>query len=583
MRLHGRLTGGRNAGRKGVGDGKGHEGGDGSGGRGELVPAGGRLPVPVRAPEGRRPLMRGSYGADVVSPELTGRQLKRMDRMGAVEFGRRRGPFVDRRIRKAVKRTGRLAARRRERVERALKDAERRAAAEARRSDERPTPGPRMLFGWGTGFAGPDRLMLPWHSTGVAQTAVLDPFLFSGRPPVDGPLVGVDNSSGVEWRFDPWMAYRAGLVTQPNMMIAGPMGTGKSMCLKTWSSRETMAPWNRRIIVEGDPKGEWARLAEALGGRVVHAGGGSIINLLDFGDRPAGMDEDRWQADMLVRRIDALDSLTAPVRAERPSLDQRERALARAALQELTGRRAAPTLKGMLRLLESDWTGGIRVAGLDDEALDEAARGLILILDEFVTGPHRGAFEDESTVDIDPASPMIVFDTGAIQQGMETRKAVWTAAMNSAIERLVSRHHEDGLFRIVIAEEGHQVLRNPALVRSWDQRMRLCGDLGVCNCMLVHELQDLEKYADQGTSQRKLIESILTMTSVKILYRQSPAALDVTGRLLGDLTAAERALLARLPQGVGLWRVGSTVRAAVHPMMGPEAYELMSQDEGRMG
>ena len=555
------------------------------GGKGELVPTGGRLPVPAATDTdtGRTPLMRGAYGMDPVMPELTGRQLRRLDREGPVAFGRKRGPLVERRIRKAIRETERMQARRRERVARELKERERRALAEARRQDERPLPSARMLVGWGTGFAGPDRLMLPWHSTGVAQTAVLDPFLFSGRPPVDGPLVGRDNSSGVEWRFDPWMAYRAGLVTQPNMMIAGPMGTGKSMCLKTWSSRETMGPWNRRIIVEGDPKGEWASLAEALGGSVVHAGGGSVINLLDFGDRPAGMDEDRWQADMLVRRIDALDSLTAPVRAEKPSLDQRERALARTVLQELSTRAATPTLTGMLRLLESEWTRRVRVAGLDAPERDEAARGLILILDEFVSGPHRGAFESESTVDIDPASPMIVFDTGAIQQGMETRKAVWTAAMNSAIERLVAHHHTDGLFRIVIAEEGHQVLRNPALVRSWDQRMRLCGDLGVCNCMLVHELQDLEKYADQGTSQRKLIESILTMTSIKILYRQPPEALGVMGRLLDDLTPAEQALLPRLPQGVGLWRVGSTVRAAVHPIMGPEAYQVMNQDKGRMG
>lgn len=563
--------------------------GDGMDGRehagGELVPSGTRLPTPAGtdAADGRTPLMRGAYGMDPVLPELTDRQLRRLDREGPVAFGRRRGRLVERRIRKAVRRTARLQAERRERVARELRERERRARAEARRQDERPLPSPRMLLGLGTGFAGPDRLMLPWHSTGVAQTAALDPFLFSGRPPVDGPLIGRDNCSGVEWRFDPWMAYRAGLVTQPNMMIAGPMGTGKSMCLKTWSSRETIGPWNRRVIVEGDPKGEWASLARALGGTVVHAGGGSVINLLDFGERPAGMDEDRWQADMIVRRIDALDSLTAPVRAEKPSLDQRERALARMVLQELAGRRAVPTLTGMLRLLESDWTHEVRVAGLDAQARDEAARGLVLILDEFVTGPHRGAFESESTVAVDPSSPMIVFDTGAIQQGMETRKAVWTAAMNSAIERLVAHHHTDGLFRIVIAEEGHQVLRNPALVRSWDQRMRLCGDLGVCNCMLVHELQDLEKYADQGTSQRKLIESILTMTSVKILYRQPAEALNVMGRLLDDLTPAERALLPRLPQGVGLWRIGSTVRAAVHPIMGPEAYGVMNQDEGRMG
>ena len=78
-------------------------------------------------------------------------------------------------------------------------------------------------------------------------------------------------------------------------------------------------------------------------------------------------------------------------------------------------------------------------------------------------------------------------------------------------------------------------------------------------------------------------ESILTMTSIKILYRQPAEALNVMGRLLDDLTPAERALLPRLPQGVGLWRVGATVRAAVHPIMGPEAYEVMNQDEGRMG
>ena len=130
---------------------------------GELVPSGTRLPVPSDADvaDGRTPIMRGAYGMDPVLPELTVRQLRRLDREGPVAFGRKRGPLVERRIRKAIKRTARMQAERRERVARELKERERRARAEARRQDERPLPSPRMLLGWGTGFAGPDRLMLP--------------------------------------------------------------------------------------------------------------------------------------------------------------------------------------------------------------------------------------------------------------------------------------------------------------------------------------------------------------------------------------------------------------------------------------
>ncbi len=65
-------------------------------------------------------------------------------------------------------------------------------------------------------------------------------YLFQADPPIEvGPILGLDARSGGTFSFDPFAAYAAGLITNPNLLVLGEVGSGKSTIAKLlcWTER----------------------------------------------------------------------------------------------------------------------------------------------------------------------------------------------------------------------------------------------------------------------------------------------------------------------------------------------------------
>ena len=157
--------------------------------------------------------------------------------------------------------------------------AERRATVMLPKSGE---PGPAAL-------RTPGRLRLPRHQDTSATLAGAYPFLAEGGLGSDGVFVGQDLYSGSSFVYDPWVLYARGLITAPNLVLAGIVGSGKSALAKSLYTRSI--PFGRRVYVPGDPKGEHTAVAEAVGGKAIALGHGmsNRLNPLDEGHRPAGI------------------------------------------------------------------------------------------------------------------------------------------------------------------------------------------------------------------------------------------------------------------------------------------------------
>ena len=125
-------------------------------------------------------------------------------------------------------------------------------------------------------------LRLPPHRASSATLAGAYPFL-TVEPLLRGTYVGSDVLTGSPFCFDPWALYADGLLTNPNVLLAGVIGQGKSALAKSLAVRSIAA--GRRVYVPGDPKGEWGAVATAVGGRVVSLGPGlpTRLNPLDAG------------------------------------------------------------------------------------------------------------------------------------------------------------------------------------------------------------------------------------------------------------------------------------------------------------
>ena len=116
----------------------------------------------------------------------------------------------------------------------------------------------------------PGRFRLPRHQDTSATLAGAYPFLAEGGLGSEGVFVGQDLYSGSSFVYDPWILYARGLITAPNLVLAGIVGSGKSCLAKSLYTRSI--PFGRRVYVPGDPKGEHTAVAEAVGGRAIALG-----------------------------------------------------------------------------------------------------------------------------------------------------------------------------------------------------------------------------------------------------------------------------------------------------------------------
>jgi hypothetical protein len=513
----------------------------------------------------------GNMGCVPVQPRLNMRQLSRIDTHGVIANKGivARSPFWYRKA--AEKAALRQLNQWYSTIEKSRDDT-------TNKDSEKALPVPSR-FRWHKSIAG-YAPSVPWHSASIDQAGILNPFVVSGYPPFNGPIIGRSALTGNIWTYDAWSPYQTHTVTSCNGWIIGLMGSGKSMLLKTFAARETASPWNRHVIIEGDPKGEWASVAQAVGGQVIAIGSGRYLNTLDPGEKPASMSEADWRRQVLSIQNQSLHAMAAVLRSDTAtSIDAQERAVIGKLLNEYVDRNVTPTLTDMVNRLSSTWANTTHIDGLDSSATRSAANRLILLYNPLITGELSGAFERESTISIDPTSPMIVFNTGSADDNTQ-KKALYMAAMSATVERLCAQR--DGRFRIVIAEEGHELLSNPVLVRAWDRRMRLCGDLGVSNWFLMHELGDLSSFGEANSEHRNMMNSILTKSTSQIIYSQSAASLEQMERLISDLTVSEINTIKQLPEYCALWRVGN-VRDIIRPLISPQAYDVFQTDKNRQG
>src|SRR5262245_15994825 len=214
------------------------------------------------------------------------------------------------------------------------------------------------------------RLRLPPHRATSEVLGGAYPFLAEGGLGSEGTFIGQDAWSGAGFCFDPWVLYQNGVLTNPNCLLAGVVGRGKSMLAKAMATRSIA--FGRKVYVPGDPKGEWTVVAEAVGGAAIQLGGGSPnrLNPLDEGPRPVGIDDTTWAAIVANRRRILLGALVesaltrAMTAVEHTALD--------VALQNAVATAAVPTLPMVVEALFEPHHGaeGSTVAQLVNDGRD---------------------------------------------------------------------------------------------------------------------------------------------------------------------------------------------------------------------
>jgi type IV secretory pathway VirB4 component len=370
---------------------------------------------------------------------------------------------------------------------------------------------------------------------------------------------------GGHFHFDPWQLYRAGVLTNPNVLVLGQLGRGKSSFIKTFVWRQVA--FGRRAWIL-DPKGEYGPLAAACGVAPLRLvpGGTLRLNPLDVPTRApsAGLDATvRTRAELLSSLAAA--SLGRPVTpAERTAVELAVRTVSRGNLQ--------PVLFDVVEALlepDADVASTVRT---DSRGLAADGRPIALELRRLVEGDLAGMFDGRTSAGIDTAAPVVVLDLSAVfaSPALPLLMLCATAWLQAALAS------EAGVKRLVVVDEAWAILQDLATARWLQAVFKLSRSLGVANLVVVHRLSDLRAAGSDGSAQQKLAEGLLADSETRIVFRQSPAEARTTADLLG-LNDTEGEVVRHLPRGVALWRVGSSSHVVEHAL-GAHEWALIDTD-----
>ena len=399
------------------------------------------------------------------------------------------------------------------------------------------------------------RLRVPTHQDTSATLAGAYPFLAEGGMGSAGVFVGQDLYSSGSFVYDPWELYRQGVITAPNIVLAGIVGSGKSSLAKSLYTRSI--PFGRRVYIPGDPKGEHTAIAEAVGGKAIVLGHGMMnrLNPLDEGFRPSHVSDEEWVTQVASRRRDLIGALAETILGR--ALSPLEHTAIDIALRASVTAATVPVLPMVVdRILTPDKDQDGRLAE-DGRLLGHGLRRL-------VSGDLAGLFDGPSTVTFDPSLPMISLDLSRVAENSALISVLMTCSSAWMESALLD---PTGGQRWVIYDEAWRLMQFPSLLRRMDAQWRLARHLGIANMLIFHKLTDLDNVGDHGTAMRALASSLLANAETRIIYRQEADQLGTTAKTLG-LTRTERDLLPGLGLGQGLWRIKErsfVVQHQLHP------------------
>ncbi len=402
---------------------------------------------------------------------------------------------------------------------------------------------------------------LPAHVATTRHLCAAYPLVAEAGLGHEGVLIGRDVLGG-SFVYDPFALYRNGAVTNPNMVVIGQIGRGKSSFVKSYLWRQAVFGRSAWVI---DPKGEYGALCEAWGVAPValRPGGPVRLNPLDTGGDGApdgtGGPERAGGSDAVAARRSSLTASLA-VSCLGRDLRPRERAAVDAALAAATeasrggggtGRRAAPTLPRVVEALLDPGPGAASALRTTRSELVEDGRDVALELRRLVHGDLRGMFDGPTTAGLRLDGPLVVLDLSAVYHSPAL--GVLMACAAAWLQSAVEAHHRNRI--LLVVDEAWAILGNLGVARWLQSSWKLSRAMGVANIAVLHRLSDLASVGAAGSEQVGLAQGLLADSETRVVYAQSPGEVARTGELLG-LTGTEADLVSTLPRGTALWKVG---------------------------
>jgi hypothetical protein len=408
----------------------------------------------------------------------------------------------------------------------------------------------------------------PGHRATTATLQAVYPFAAQAGLGGRGIYIGRDLYGG-SFAYDPFTLYERRILTNPNMLVIGEVGSGKSSLVKSYLLRQALFG---RIPWVSDPKGEYAVIARALGCEPIRLAPGGQARVNPIADRadPEGQ----------LALLQAISAATLG----RP-LDSEERAALREALRVLDGvPRDEPTLPRIVDLLLHPIADMADRLATTPTRLGLAVRDLALGLQRLCDGELRGMFDAPTSAGLSLDGRAVVLDLSAFYESSSlgivmTCAAAWQRGAMVAAHRRADRTGAQAPKFINVFDEAWRAISLLGVGEWLQDSFKKSRAYGLQNIVVMHRLSDLQAAGDSGSRQVALAEGLLHDAQTRVVYRQARDEVPRTEQVLG-LSRLEADLIPELAPGVALWRVGTRTFLVQHRLSEIEA-PLVDTD-GRM-
>jgi conjugal transfer ATP-binding protein TraC len=381
-------------------------------------------------------------------------------------------------------------------------------------------------------------IMRNMDTTSLATTF---PFTSSELTANEGIMYGINENNGSLIIFDRFSLENA------NEIILGKSGSGKSYTIKLEALRALMFGAGVIII---DPEEEYEPLTRSVGGDYLSFSFSSNTHINPFD--LAGTNDDPQENDLqykigftLTRLIKLMAGTTTP----------EEDALIHNALElcykqkgitydPATHKNEPPILEDFYKVL----------IGMETKAAQDVA----LRLEKFVKGSFGTIFNQRSNMKLN--NPFTVFSFKNLEDQLRS------LAIFIIVDFIWNSIKRDFKKRILIVDEAWYLMKDPVSAEflwGFAKRARKYY-LG-----LTTITQDIEDFLNTD-----LGKTIVTNSSIQILMKQSPAAIDKLAEVF-YLSDGEKSLLLSANVGEGLFFAGSS-HVAVQVVASPEEHKLIS-------
>ena len=350
--------------------------------------------------------------------------------------------------------------------------------------------------------------------------------LVSLRVPAHDAGTGLSGESLGESQFgssfvlDVFDAYEAGLVSNPNVIVAGSIGAGKSTIVKMQLDR-ALRRGRRAVVV--DPKGEYGDLAA------------------EHGVVPVALGRDGWCSPFSGEEREGRDLLRALLASAQGSPLSNDQHFA---LDEVWHRLSTPRPTRVLGSLYQ-----LLAVHLESSA-PSASRSLALILYRFIHGDLAGLFDGENEP-LAFSGDLVVLDLSAQWSSNSLSVAVLSAV--AAAQQVVARRDELGY---LVLDEAWALLSDVDALRWLRGSWKLARARGLSHVLVLHRWSDVAAAGDAGSAQRERAQGLLRECETAWLFRQPADEAREMSLALG-LSSREERYLTGLPKGVALVRYGA--------------------------